>query len=144
MEINIVNVQENYIDDIFAIESKEIIVPWSKDALLSLIRKQNIIFRVMLLDDEVIGYYSFQKVFDEGYINNIAIKREYQSKGYGTKLFEDLIERAHKFEVNALTLEVEVDNDRAIKLYKKFGFQEEGRRKNFYLNKKDAIIMWLR
>ena len=144
MEINIVNVQENYIDDIFAIESKEIIVPWSKDALLSLIRKQNIIFRVMLLDDEVIGYYSFQKVFDEGYINNIAIKREYQSKGYGTKLFQDLIERAHKFEVNALTLEVEVDNDRAIKLYKKFGFQEEGRRKNFYLNKKDAIIMWLR
>ncbi|MBE5763362.1 MAG: ribosomal-protein-alanine N-acetyltransferase [Clostridiales bacterium] len=144
MEINIVNVQENYIDDIFAIESKEIIVPWSKDALLSLIRKQNIIFRVMLLDDEVIGYYSFQKVFDEGYINNIAIKREYQSKGYGTKLFEDLIERAHKFEVNALTLEVEVDNDRAIKLYKKFGFKEEGRRKNFYLNKKDAIIMWLR
>ncbi len=144
MEINIVNVQENYIDDIFAIESKEIIVPWSKDALLSLIRKQNIIFRVMLLDDEVIGYYSFQKVFDEGYINNIAIKREYQSKGYGTKLFEDLIERAHKFEVNALTLEVEVDNEKAFKLYKKFGFQEEGRRKNFYLNKKDAIIMWLR
>ena len=144
MEINIVNVQENYIDDIFAIESKEIIVPWSKDALLSLIRQQNIIFRVMLLDDEVIGYYSFQKVFDEGYINNIAIKREYQSKGYGTKLFEDLIERAHKFEVNALTLEVEVDNEKALKLYKKFGFQEEGRRKNFYLNKKDAIIMWLR
>ena len=144
MEINIVNVQEHYIDDIFAIESKEIIVPWSKDALLSLIRQQNIIFRVMLLDDEVIGYYSFQKVFDEGYINNIAIKREYQSKGYGTKLFEDLIERAHKFEVNALTLEVEVDNEKALKLYKKFGFQEEGRRKNFYLNKKDAIIMWLR
>ena len=144
MEINIVNVQENYIDDIFAIESKEIIVPWSKDALLNLIRQQNIIFRVMLLDDEVIGYYSFQKIFDEGYINNIAIKREYQSKGYGTKLFEDLIERAQKFEVKALTLEVEDDNERAIKLYKKFGFIEEGRRKNFYLNKKDAIIMWLR
>ncbi len=144
MEINIVNVQENYIEDIFAIESKEIIVPWSKDALLNLIRQQNIIFRAMLLDDEVIGYYSFQKVFDEGYINNLAIKREYQSKGYGTKLFADLIERAQKFEVKALTLEVEYDNERAIKLYKKFGFIEEGRRKNFYLNKKDAIIMWLR
>ena len=98
----------------------------------------------MLLDNEVIGYYSFQKVFDEGYINNIAIKREYQSKGFGTKLFEDLIERAQKFEVNALTLEVETDNERAIKLYKKFGFVEEGLRKNFYLNKKDALIMWKR
>ena len=144
MEISIVNVQENYIDDIFDIESKEIIVPWSKESLTNLIRQQNIIFRVMLLDNEVIGYYSFQKVFDEGYINNIAIKREYQSKGFGTKLFEDLIERAQKFEVNALTLEVETDNERAIKLYKKFGFIEEGIRKNFYLNKKDALIMWKR
>lgn len=144
METSIVNVQENYIDAIFDIESKEIIVPWSKESLLNLIRQQNIIFRTMLLGDEVIGYYSFQKVFDEGYINNIAIKREYQSQGYGTKLFEDLLERAQKFEVNALTLEVEVDNEKAIKLYKKFGFIEEGRRKNFYLNKKDAIIMWKR
>ena len=144
MEISIVNTQENYIDDIFDIESKEIIVPWSKESLTNLIRQQNIIFRVMLLDNEVIGYYSFQKVFDEGYINNIAIKREYQSKGFGTKLFEDLIERAQKFEVNALTLEVETDNERAIKLYKKFGFKEEGIRKNFYLNKKDALIMWKR
>ena len=144
MEINIVNVQENYIDAIFDIESKEIIVPWSKASLLDLIRQQNIIFRVMLLDDEVIGYYSFQKVFEEGYINNIAIKREYQGKGYGKKLFEDLIERAQRFEVKALTLEVEDDNTRAINLYKKYGFIEEGRRKNFYLNKKDAIIMWKR
>ncbi len=144
METNIVNVQENYIEDIFAIESAEIIVPWSKESLLNLIRQQNIIFRVMLLGDEVIGYYSFQKVFEEGYINNIAIKKEYQSKGYGTKLFEDLIERAQRFEVKALTLEVETDNEKAIGLYKKFGFEVEGVRKNFYKNSKDAFIMWKR
>ena len=144
MAISIVNVQENYIEDIFAIEKSEIIVPWSKDALLDLIRKQNIIFRVMLKDDEVIGYYSFQKIFEEGYINNIAIKKEYQSQGYGTQLFQDLLERAEKFEVKALTLEVETDNEKAIKLYKKFGFIQEGVRKNFYKNTKDALIMWKR
>lgn len=144
MATSIVNVQENYIDDIFAIEQSEIIVPWSKDALLDLIRKQNIIFRVMLKDDIVIGYYSFQKIFEEGYINNIAIKREYQSQGYGTQLFQDLLERAEKFEVKALTLEVETDNEKAIKLYKKFGFIQEGIRKNFYKNTKDALIMWKR
>ena len=144
MATSIVNVQENYIDDIFAIEQSEIIVPWSKDALLDLIRKQNIIFRVMLKDDIVIGYYSFQKIFEEGYINNIAIKREYQSQGYGTQLFQDLLERAEKFEVKALTLEVETDNEKAIKLYKKFGFIQEGIRKNFYKNSKDALIMWKR
>ena len=144
MAISIVNVIEEYIEDIFKIEQSEIIVPWSKNSLSDLIRQQNIIFRVMLKDDEVIGYYSFQKIFDEGYINNIAIKREYQSQGYCTQLFEDLIERAHKFEVNALTLEVEVKNEKAIGLYKKFGFKEEGIRKDFYLNSFDALIMWRR
>ena len=144
MATSIVNVQENYIEDIFNIEQSEIIVPWSKDALLDLIRKQNIIFRVMLKDDIVIGYYSFQKIFEEGYINNIAIKKEYQSQGYGTQLFQDLLERAEKFEVKALTLEVELDNEKAIKLYKKFGFIQEGIRKNFYKNSKDALIMWKR
>ena len=144
MAISIVNVTEEYIEDIFKIEQSEIIVPWSKNSLSDLIRQQNIIFRVMLKDDEVIGYYSFQKIFDEGYINNIAIKREYQSQGYCTQLFEDLIERAHKFEVNALTLEVEVKNEKAIGLYKKFGFKEEGIRKDFYLNSFDALIMWRR
>ena len=144
MEINIVNVQENYIDAIFEIESKEIIVPWSKESLLNLIRQQHIIFRAMLLDDEVVGYYSFQKVFEEGYINNLAIRRDLQSQGLGTKLFEDLLERAEKFEIKALTLEVETDNEKAIALYKKFGFQIEGTRKNFYKNTKDAYIMWKR
>lgn len=144
MEINIVNVQENYIDDIFNIEQSEIIVPWSKESLLGLIRQQYIIFRVMLKDDEVIGYYSFQKICDEGYINNIAIKSEYQSQGLGTKLFEDLIERAEKFEVKALTLEVGKNNNKAIGLYEKFGFKVEGVRKNYYKNSEDALIMWKR
>ena len=144
MEISIVNVQENFIDDIFAIENAEIIVPWSKESLLNLICQQNIIFRVMLLDNEVIGYYSFQKIYNEGYINNLAIKKAHQGKGFGKKLMEDLIDRAQKFEVDALTLEVEVDNDRAIHLYEKYGFKSEGTRKNFYKNSKDALIMWKR
>ncbi len=144
MEINIVNCTEEYVDQVFAIENAEIIVPWSKESLTNLIRQQNIIFRVMLLDNEVIGYYSFQKIFEEGYINNLAIKREYQSKGYGKILFEDLLERANKFEVKALTLEVGVDNIKAISLYEKYGFKEEGIRKNFYKNSIDAKIMWKR
>jgi len=144
MEISIVNVQENFIDDIFAIENAEIIVPWSKESLLNLICQQNIIFRVILLDNEVIGYYSFQKIYNEGYINNLAIKKAHQGKGFGKKLMEDLIDRAQKFEVDALTLEVEVDNDRAIHLYEKYGFKSEGIRKNFYKNSKDALIMWKR
>ena len=47
--------------------------------------------------------------------------------------------------VTAITLEVRVSNQRAINLYKKFGFVEEGIRKEYYEdNKEDALIMWKR
>ena len=43
-----------------------------------------------------------------------------------------------------MTLEVRPSNSRALALYKKFGFEEAGRRKGYYEeNNEDAIIMWL-
>ena len=85
-----------------------------------------------------------QEGFPEGFINNLAVDKECQHKGVGTKLMQDMISVAKSESVSALTLEVEDGNEAAIALYEKFGFKEEGRRYGFYKNKKDALIMWLR
>ena len=44
--------------------------------------------------------------------------------------------------VNALTLEVRVSNTAAIKLYENFGLKSVGRRKGYYEDGEDALIMW--
>lgn len=53
---------------------------------------------------------------------------------------EALIDEAKKSTVS-ITLEVNEMNSSALSLYKKYGFQTLGKRKNYYYNTKDAYIM---
>lgn len=145
MQNKIVNAEEKYIKEVADIESKEIIVPWTYNQYLGLLSQNNATFRIMLNDNNlVIGYYSFYTVLDEIDINNIAIRKDLQSQGLGSILFQDLLDIASKQNIQNITLEVETGNEKAIGLYKKFGFKIEGTRKNFYNNSLDAYIMWKR
>lgn len=145
MENKIINANISHLLEIEEIESKEILMPWSYNSLKDLLSNDNIVFRVMIdSSNKVIGYYSFAQILDEGHINNIAVRSLDQSKGFGTKLMEDMINQASKRGINALTLEVELENIKAINLYKKFNFTNEGIRKKYYKNTKDAMIMWRR
>lgn len=67
-------------------------------------------------------------------IFEIAVSKEYQRKGYATKLLEMLPTDKEIF------LEVREDNFAAIKLYEKFKFLKIALRKNYY-GEKNAIIM---
>lgn len=145
MENKIINVTSQYIKDIEQIEAQEILLPWSYKSLEELIDNDSVIFRALIDgDDKVIGYYSFAQIIDEGHINNIAVRKIDQSKGYGSILMEDMIKMADKKNIIALTLEVEVENIKAINLYTKYNFKNEGIRKKYYKNTKDAMIMWRR
>ena len=145
MENKIINVTSQYIKDIEQIEAQEILLPWSYKSLEELIDNDSVIFRALIdEDDKVIGYYSFAQIIDEGHINNIAVRKIDQSKGYGSILMEDMIKMADKKNIVALTLEVEVENIKAINLYTKYNFKNEGIRKKYYKNTKDAMIMWRR
>lgn len=71
---------------------------------------------------------------------NIAVHLGWQRKGIGRKLIEQLIERAKNTAViEKIELNVRCSNEPAISLYKKLGFQEEGRLKN-RLKVKDGYI----
>lgn len=145
MENKIINANISHLLEVEEIESKEILMPWSYNSLKDLLSNDNIVFRVMIdSSNKVIGYYSFAQILDEGHINNIAVRSLDQSKGFGTKLMEDMINQASRRGINALTLEVEIENIKAINLYKKFNFTNEGIRKKYYKNTKDAMIMWRR
>lgn len=135
---------EEYLDEVFAIERENILEAWSYDNIRSLIADEKARARVGVADGKVICYYSYYAIGDEGYINNLAVDKAFHGKGIGSRLMQDMIDRAKQDSLTALTLEVEDGNEAALSLYKKFGFKEEGRRYGFYKNKHDALIMWLR
>ena len=133
------------VDDLYDLEVSTFTIPWTKNSLENAIIDEKGIFVIAEKEGEVVGYIGMYKILEEGHINNIAVKRKYKGEGIATKLFYELKRIGAERGVEAYTLEVRVSNLPAINLYKKLGFKEEGRRKNYYPDtKEDALIMWLR
>lgn len=133
-----------YVDEVFEIEKENILEAWSRENIISLLGDKKAKAKVGLIGDKVVCYYSYYAVCGEGFINNLAVDKKYQHRGIGFAMMQNMIEEAKMDNLSALTLEVEEDNEKAIALYLKVGFEVEGRRKEFYKNKKDALIMWYR
>ncbi len=144
MENKIVQMQPCHVEEVARIEQELISTPWSKKLILELSEQSNAVAKVLLVGDKVVGYYSFYMIGGEADINNIAIDRPYQGRGLSKLLMQDLIAECASRGIEEITLEVGANNAVAQSLYIQFGFKEEGRRKNYYNNTEDAIIMWRR
>ena len=92
------------------------------------------------IDDKIVGYLDYSLIYDRMEIDNIKVEEEYQGKGIGTKLMSYLVSIAIENKVDNITLEVRKSNDKAIHLYKKFGFHEVAIRQ-YYYGDEDAILM---
>ncbi len=101
-------------------------------------------FIVAVEDDAVTGYAMLSTVLDEGELDRIAVDFPFRRMGVGELLLDAVIADCKSAGVVLLTLEVRASNLAAIALYKKAGFCEAGRRKNYYEKpREDAIIMAL-
>ena len=119
--------------------------PWSRRLFEEVLEADNSAALVSLAaDGTLLGYLVFTVVLDEGNIDNIAVWEQARKQGIAVELMETLHHFARQWGVVCLTLEVRPSNIGAVALYKKLGYQEIGRRKNYYLSpKEDALIMRL-
>ncbi|MDY0322277.1 MAG: GNAT family N-acetyltransferase [Arcobacteraceae bacterium] len=92
--------------------------------------------------NEVYGYILFFEYKKSIRIYSIAVAIEYLGLGYGTELIRYLMKIAEN-KSKKLTLEVKVDNIKAINLYKKLGFVTIKLLISYYLDGKDGFKMVL-
>ena len=83
-------------------------------------------------DNQIIGYVSlifakFQKFKGNAYLT-IAVRKSHRGKGLGTKLMDAAEDFARERGVRRIELEVFAKNP-AVNLYKRLGYEEEGRRR---------------
>lgn len=90
---------------------------------------------VYFVDNKIVGYIYYSVIYDRIELNQIEVLFEYRNKGIATILMEKLLE-----EDLDTTLEVRIDNEIAINLYRKFGFEKVAIRKGYY-NGVDGILM---
>lgn len=141
MSMNTAELDIQCADEVYALEKSCFSKPWSKENILSEMEKDDSLFLGMTDGDRLIGYLSINTVLDEGYILNVAVDHEYRRKGVATELFKRLFEIAQEKDLSFITLEVRSCNTGAVSLYAKLGFEEVGRRKNYYSDPSDDALL---
>ena len=99
---------------------------------------------VLTVDGVTSGIAAVMHVLDESELLEIAVQPTMQGRGYGKALLAQAIALARRNGAVRMFLEVRESNARARKMYTSFGFEETGRRKNYYpteIGREDAILM---
>ena len=86
-------------------------------------------------ENKIVAYSIIYNAIDCYELLEIAVDENYRNKGFANKLIDKLPSDMDIF------LEVSENNINAIKLYKKNNFIELARRKKYYLDNSDAIVM---
>lgn len=92
---------------------------------------------------ELIGFSVVMMVIDEAHLLNIGVGKRFQGKGYGARMLRHAMDCAHQGGAEKLFLEVRPSNERAVALYRHFGFRQIGVRKGYYpavVGREDALI----
>mgnify|MGYP005847783071 CR=1 FL=1 len=82
-------------------------------------------------------------IVDEAHLTIVAVHPQQRRRGLGQLILWGLLRAACDRQLARATLEVNAKNRAARSLYEQFGFQEAGRRRRYYANGDDALILWL-
>jgi ribosomal-protein-alanine N-acetyltransferase len=92
----------------------------------------------------VVGFGGVLLIADEAHIMNLVVSPRSRRQGIASQLLAGLLLAAGDRGAIDATLEVRASNTAAVELYHRFGFTAAGRRRRYYPNDEDAIIMWCR
>lgn len=130
------------IDQILAIENKSFPRPWLRQHFIDELNSPHA-FPLSAFDSSgrLIGYICPMQLLDEGHILDVAVDPDLRGSGVGRLLVQQVIDNCRSAGAEFVSLEVRGSNLPAISLYKKIGFIETGRRKRYYENGEDALMM---
>jgi ribosomal-protein-alanine N-acetyltransferase len=90
------------------------------------------------------GYLGYWLLVDEMHISTLAVDPQLRGQGIGERLLQAGMEQARRQGAEMATLEVRPSNAEAVSLYRKYGFELVGRRRDYYRdNHEDALLMTL-
>ena len=114
--------------------------PWSVSSIASELDNPLSLWLVWEEDGAAAAYLGVQRVPPQADVMNVAVSPALRRRGIARALFAELERRLP--EIDELFLEVRASNSGAIALYRTLGFEQVGRRPNYYLDpREDALIL---
>ena len=126
-----------------AIEQRAYLSPWTPGIFRDCLQAGHPSW-VMLKNNAIIGYGVISVGAGEAHVLNVCVAPEHQGRGLGRRMLRRLVDLARWHRCQRMFLEVRVSNLAAQHLYDSEGFNEIGRRPNYYPDRKgreDALVM---
>jgi len=140
----------NDLEQVKAIDQLSFSLPWSDNAYRYEILENPASF-LWVAEAEtggqdliVCGMVVVWLILDETHIATLGVHPDYRGLGIGKRLLTVALEETARQGANLATLEVRESNTVAQYIYRKFGFENVGRRRRYYQdNREDAVLMTL-
>ena len=140
--IQLIPMDSRHVAQVAALEKQCFSEPWSENSVASELSNPLSLWLVAMDGDALAGYVGSQSVMGESDMMNIAVDAHYRRQGIAQAMVEALVTQLREKGNHSLTLEVRISNQPAIALYEKLGFEQVGKRLNYYRNpKEDALIL---
>ncbi len=143
-EIKLEIVRREHLADVAEIEKECFFCPWSEKALEDTLICGQGTGVVALCDGRVVAYGGMVIALDEAEITNVATTEAYRGRGFAKAVMGELFRVAHERGCKSMSLEVRESNSAAIALYRGLGFENLGRRPNFYRFPREAAIIMVK
>ena len=117
------------VDEVLAIEEDLYPFPWT---------------RGNFVDSIASGYSAWGYRVDEAHLLNISVAAQRQRMGFGARLLSHARQGARQAGATSLLLEVRPSNEKALALYRRFGFRQIGVRRAYYpaaQGREDALVL---
>ena len=134
------------LEQVAKIEGNAYEFPWTLGIFRDCLRAGYACWVMARTGDEVIGYGVLSVAVGEAHVLNVCIDPKQQGAGHGRRLMKRIIDLARWHGAQRIVLEVRPSNLHAIALYDSLGFNEIGRRPNYYparRGREDAIVLAL-
>ena len=117
--------------------------PWTARTFWSELGQLDTRHYLVAVDDGlVMGYAGLCAYPDEAFVQTLGVAPRAQGEGLGAQLLQALLDEAARRRKTTVSLEVRADNDKAQRLYERFGFRSAGVRRGYYQpSGTDAVVM---
>ncbi|MGV3652707.1 MAG: ribosomal protein S18-alanine N-acetyltransferase [Noviherbaspirillum sp.] len=135
------------LDEVVRIEYSVYPFPWMRQNFVDSLDSGYDAWVMRDAQGRICGYFLLMMAVDEAHLLNITIDPALHGRGLGLALLDHATALARRRGMQSILLEVRPSNQRALGIYRRYGYGQIGSRKNYYPaaqgQREDAIVMRL-
>jgi ribosomal-protein-alanine N-acetyltransferase len=131
------------LDEVLTIEYRANSFPWGRGNFADSMASGYSCW-VCRVGGELVGYFVLMLAVDDAHLLTISVAEKRQGMGFGARLLRHAMDVARDCKASSMLLEVRPSNEKALTMYRHFGFQQIGVRRAYYpaeSGREDALVL---